>query len=841
MHGNVRRRVATVLACGAALASAVVAAAAPQQNARVGRTSDGSIVLPTNQELRPAGVHVEFPGRPNAVAVRPGGQSAAVLTDQAPAITVLDLRSGTVIQRFDPRQGDASYAGIAYNSDGTRLYASLSTGKILVTGVAPDGSLSLQSTIQLDTLVGGFALAPDGRRLYAALSETNEIAVVDLMKKKVRARIAVGMAPHSVVLAGNYAIVSNRGGRRPRSGDFTNRSAGSPIVSTRESGTAKSGTVSFVDLTWRRTVAEVEVGLHPNGMAVRWPYAFVALANSDAVSVLDIPTRTVAARIPARPLAGAPFGSSPSSVAVMDDQRIAVTLGRNNAVAVINWTRPSVRSRLEGLIPTGWYPSDVAVDRHNKRLVVANAKGVGSLAPDDGTGAPLVGIGAGGVNVRATRGSASVIGWPTPESLRTGTSVVYKNNGWDTLVRPAQGFPVAPPKAIPDRVGDPSFIKHVFFVIKENRTYDQVLGDDPRGNGDPTKTDFGIAVTPNQHALAAEYVLFDNFYVTGTVSADAHHWLVQGITTDYIEEAFGDFSRSYPYDGGDALAYSPSPFLWEHAQKHGKSVKVYGEFANHTDKKGTRSDIPSLDRVLVRNYPRFNLNVSDRERARLFIEEFDRQIAAKKVPSLSIIQLPMDHTRGLAPGALAPTADVADNDHAFGQIVEAISKSPIWATSAIIALEDDAQFGLDHVDGHRTTLFVASPYARRGVVDSAYYTQLDVLRTIEQILGLPPMNQMDLLGRPMKNAFTDVPIQTEYTALQPLVDPVVNPPIGVLTGIAKQWAEACAKIDFMHPDAAPEQLLNRAIWYANHGFVPYPGDPYVLTPREALALDPPDD
>jgi hypothetical protein len=438
--------------------------------------------------------------------------------------------------------------------------------------------------------------------------------------------------------------------------------------------------------------------------------------------------------------------------------------------------------------------------------------------------------------VKSIRGSLSVIPHPTPESLKLATQTVFKNNRWDTITGIQRGSASAPPKAVPDRVGDPSHIKHVFFIIKENRTYDQVLGDDPRGNGDPTKTDFGVAVTPNQHAIAAEYPLFDNFYVNGTVSADGHHWLVQSFVTDYIEEAFGDFSRSYPYDGGDAMAYAPSPFIWEHAQRHGKSVKVYGEFANHKDASGTRSDIPSLDRILVRKYPRFDLRITDRERARIFKEELDRQIKTNTVPNLSIIQLPMDHTRGLAPGATTPTTDMVDHDHAFGEMLEAISNSPIWEKSAVFAVEDDAQFGLDHVDGHRALAFVASPYAKRGVVDNTYYTQIDMLRTIEQILGLPPMNQVDLLGKPMKDVFMDTPVVTRYRAIQPNITVAVNPPLSALSGIARLWAEACAKIDFTQPDAAPEQLLNRAVWYSVHGFVPYPGDGTVLTPAETLAL-----
>ncbi|HWL36740.1 MAG TPA: bifunctional YncE family protein/alkaline phosphatase family protein [Frankiaceae bacterium] len=827
------RRAVAALACAAALAAALGVDAAPADR-RVGRRPDGSVVLPTNQEIHPAGVQVEFPGRANAVAIRPDGRTATVLTDKDTALTVVDLAAGTVLQRLDPEQGLAAYTGIVYAPDGRKLYASTKRG-VVVAGVAPDGTLTFAGLVATRSTPGGLALSRDGRLLYATLTEENALAVINPATRKVRTTVAVGNAPHSVVIAGAYAVVSNRGGRRARPGDPTNISAGTAIVADRSSGAATTGTVSLVSLRALRTVASVRVGLSPAGMAVRGTRVFVANANSDTVSVVDVRRRALEANLPVRPFAGAPFGSSPNAVAVLDSRRIAVTLGRNNAVAVLRWHRRGAPAVVEGLLPTGWYPSDVVVEPLGRRLVVANDKGVGAVTSD--ASQALVGIGAGGVNVKDTRGSLSVMPWPTPEALTAGTAAVRTANHWDTLPRPQKPNPSAPPKAVPYVAGEPSLIKHVFLVIKENRTYDQLLGDDPRGNGDPTKVHFGANVSPNHHKLATEYPLLDNFYVNGSVSADGHQWLVQSFVTDYLEESYGDWSRGYPYDGGDALAYAPTPFLWEHAKRYGRTVKVYGEFANATDKSGTRSDIPSLDRVLVRKYPRFDLRIRDSVRADVFAAEFAKQVATNTVPNLSIIQLPMDHTHGLKPGAPDPRGDVADNDLAFGRIVETISKSPIWDKSAVFAVEDDAQSGLDHVDGHRTAAFVVSPYARRGLVDSTYYTQVDMVRTIEQILGLPPMNQVDLLATPMRNVFTDNPMTTEYDPVQPVVPPAVNPPLSALSGLPLLWAKACDEIDFSVPDSAPDQLLNRAIWYGVHGFVPYPGDPRVLTPDEALALE----
>jgi hypothetical protein len=375
----------------------------------------------------------------------------------------------------------------------------------------------------------------------------------------------------------------------------------------------------------------------------------------------------------------------------------------------------------------------------------------------------------------------------------------------------------------------------VFYVVKENSTYDQILGDEPRGNGDARYVQFGAAVTPNQHVLAQRFPLFDNFYVSGSLSPDGHQWATQAYVTDYIEKSYGDFTRGYSYDGGDALAYAPTGFLWENAQRHGRSVRVYGEFASHADATGTRSDVPSLDKVLVRKYPKYNLEVSDADRAAILLGDVDAQLAAGSVADLTIVQLPRDHTRGLSSGKPTPESDVADNDAALGKLVDTLSHSAIWPNTAVFAVEDDAQAGLDHVDGHRTTAYIASPYAARGLVDHTYYTQINLVRTIEQILGLPPMNQMDLAAAPMTTAFTETPDVTPYSALPVLVPPVNNPTLPALSGIAKEWAQASDAMDFSVPDAAPEQLLNRAIWYSVRGFVPYPGDGRVLTPAEVRA------
>ncbi|HEU0130329.1 MAG TPA: bifunctional YncE family protein/alkaline phosphatase family protein [Mycobacteriales bacterium] len=820
----------TGVALAVVAATAVVAGALPGDR-RVGRQGDGSVVTPTGQMVRPAGLAVEVAGRPNAVALHPRGHTAALLTALGAPVTVVDLTSRRVLQRTG--SGKASFAGLAYAPDGRALYASLADGAVLRFAVGADGRLSHAARLALPSagrhaeIAGGLAVSPDGRRLHVALNRSNALAVLDAATGRLLRRYPVGVAPHDVLLAGGTAVVSEQGGAAPRPGERTNGSAGTPVASTAGNGAAAAGTVSLVDLRTGR-VARVRVGLHPAGLALRGRHVYVANAAGDSVSVVDLAARRVVATLPVAPFAGA-AGVSPNAVAPLGREGLVVSLGRANAVAVYRWPDPARPATLLGLLPTGWYPDAVAVDAPRRRLVVAHAKGL--AAPPASFGA-LAGH-PDAADVRGERGGLTLVAFPSAAALRDGTRAVAELNGWAAAaaarLAPRRGVAPVP---VPARVGEPSTIKHVFYVVKENRTYDQVLGDDPRGDGDPRYLQFGESVTPNQHLLAKRFPLLDNVYVSGTVSADGHQWAMQANVTDYVERQFGSFARGYSYDGGDALAYAPTGFLWENALRHHRSVRVYGEFADHRDRTGTRSDVPSLDRVLARHYPPFTLEVSDAERMRVLLGDLAAQVPKHGVADLTIVQLPLDHTHGLVPGRPTPQSDVADNDAALGRLVDWLSHSPIWHETAVFVVEDDAQDGLDHVDGHRTTMFVASPYARAGLVDHTFYTQVDVVRTVEQILGLPPMTVMDLVARPMTTVFATAPDVTPFVAVPRLLPETTNPEPAALTGAARAWAEASEEWDLDHPDAAPEQQLNRAIWYAVRGFVPYPGDGRVLLPSD---------
>ncbi len=810
----------------------------------VGVQADGTYLTSTGQRLTPAGSQLRFPGRPTAVALRPDGRTATLLNSKGSGLVVVDLATQQVLQSLPA--GGGSFDGIAYSHKGDRLAASQAGGSVLDLTVAADGKLTQAGTTAAPRVLpnpaatdtnasannaypGGLAFSEDDRTVYVAYSVLNSLGVLDVASHALTAQIPVGNAPHSVVVRGGTAWVSDEGGRRAVAGDTTNNSDGTAIVSDPTHGSAATGVVSVVDLTAGREVRQVPVGLHPTALALDGDDLYVADTNSDTVSVVDVTGARPTTTLPVEPYAGAPYGSHPNGLAVLSDGRLAVSLGRDNAVAVLSRPRTDRSRTLQGLLPTAWYPTAVAQAPTSGDLLVVNGKGFGNSGP-----ASSAGSGRGRATGSSYVGSLSFVPLPDRKALEAGTAAVRRNNGWDTTaVLPAR--PGIAPRALPERTGEPSTIKHVIYIAKENRTYDQVLGDDPRGNGDPGLTQFGAAVTPNQHRLATQFPLLDNFYDSGQLSADGHQWVVQGDSPDYLEKAFGGFTRSYPSQSGDALAYLPGDFLWENALAHHRSVRDYGEYASSLGKGVTSTDIPSLQPLVVPEYPGFDPSIPDVARVQVFLKDLARWEQSGGMPSLMMMTLPQDHTVAYAPSYPSVDAMVADNDLALGQLVEAVSRSSFWKDTLFLVEEDDSQNGLDHVDAHRSPFFAVSPWTKHGgFVDSHTYTQVDALRTIELVLGLPPTGRLDAASAGMPTLFADTPDLTPYTAAVPtLVGPKVNPPTSALTGVAKQWSLASAAMDFSRPDAVDENLLAHAVWYAGHAFrTPYPGESRVLLPRE---------
>jgi YVTN family beta-propeller protein len=854
------------------------------QTTHVGARNDGGAVLPTDQAIHPVGHAIEFDARPTAIALRPGGRTAALLVttghfrpSRGP-ILIVDLQSKRLLQEACPSdQSDGSFTGLNYSPDGSRLFASDPNGSVMVADVAADGTLHGCRKIALPvtdpkrgggTLLhtegsntgypGGLALAPDGHSLYVALNMNNSLAVVDLDRNAVTGEIAVGNAPYAVVVDGDTAYVTNQGGRVAAGADYTNMSAGTEIVSDPHTGRPVSGTVSVVDLKTRRVVATIEVGLHPTAMTLSGGSLFVCNTNSDTVSVIDTATRRLIKTISVQPFAHAPFGSSPNAIAMLPNQQLVVSLGANNALAVYDWKGASETVRLAGLIPTAWYPSAILYDQAHQDLLVAALKG--GFAPMEHV---PDGQEYGRTQLHFT-GSVSIVALPGRKTITRLTRTVIEDNRWEKRSLAEQpSRPGTAGKAIPDRLGEPSLIKHVIYIVKENHKYDEDLGDDPRGNGAPDNVEFGKSITPNQHAIVAQFPLLDNFYVSGTVSIDGHQWASSAFADDYIERGFGgQFKRGYPFNGGDNLAYAPTGFIWEDAVSHGKTVEMFGEYAYRFDGSGrnvswlqwfedsqtlegkrpyplhvkpgefhARSDVPSVDVLLYRDFAGFDPAIPDQYRVDMFLREFNRHIANQDLPDLTIMTLPDDHGGG--GGCPTIRSAVADNDLAFGRVVDAISHSPYWKDSVIFSVEDDASYGVDHVDGHRSPVYVVSPFARRGLVDHTYYTQIDVVRTIEQIFGLPPMNQRDLVATPLTTAFTDAADLTPFTALPnqvPLDE--MNPPESA-SRLRQAWIKESAKLFTSRPDEGDENLTRRAIWYSRFDFTrPFPGDARVLYPSE---------
>jgi YVTN family beta-propeller protein len=861
------------------------APAPPADTESVGRQGANRTVLPVNQVVTPAGRQVDLPGlRPQALALSPDGRLLLTAGKTAELVAV-DPATGSIRQRVPlpkttyakapsgnvlrpDKEGQLSFTGLGFAADGRRAFLSDVNGSVVVFDVAADGTLRVARPIRLphasvprrkEEIPAGLAASADGARLYVCGNLSNTLLELDVASGRVRRSFAVGVAPYDVVLTGGRAYVSNWGGRRPTPGELTGPAGrGTEVRVDPVKHVASEGSVTVIDLASGKLRTEILTGLHASALAVSPDGRHVVCANaaSDTLSVIDTRTDTVVETIWARPTPADLFGAQPNALAFDPSGRtLYVANGTHNAVAVVAFAPAERASRLQGLIPVGWFPGALVFDAPRRTLHVANIKGHASIPkPYEEEGATP---GAAGFNSHHYNGSLSLVPLPETRELPGLSEAVWRNlrreRIAEALLPPRPGRPA---RAIPERIGEPSLIKHVVYVIKENRTYDQVLGDVAAGNGDPRLCIFGAPVTPNQHALVREFVLLDNTYCAGILSADGHQWSTTAIGTDYLERSFAGWPRSYPdgmgEDEADALAYSPAGFLWDNALRHGKSIRNYGEFMapavrwRDPKRKGTpdflanyrtwkrESDeavfasdpmIETIRPFSPTAYVGWEMAVPDQYRADFIIEELAEFTARGEFPQLTIICLPNDHTSGTSPGSPTPAATVADNDLAFGRIVEALSHSPFWREMAILAIEDDPQNGFDHVSGYRTTAYVASPYARRGAVVSTQYNTTSLLRTLEQILGLPPMNQFDASAVPMWDAFTDTPDFRPFVAVPSNVPlDQMNPAARALVEpVARRDALASAQMNFREVDKAPEDALNRILWRAMKGTrEPYP-------------------
>ena len=846
----------------------------------VGRHENGRIVLPVNQIITPAGKQVELPGmRAQGLALSPDGK-LLVVSGLTSELVVLDPATGETKQRvrlpklikgappessspefldFDGRS-EMSYAGLTFSPDGRRLALSNVNGDVKLFEVSAEGALAPWRVVALPPakaphraaeIPAGIAWSADGARLFVCGNLSNRLFEIDVNAGKVRKTYEVGVAPFNVVRVGQKLYVSNWGGRRPGAGDLTGPAGRGMVVRVdAERFIANEGSVTVIDLAGGAQ-REIITGLHASALAVSPDGRYVVCANamSDNLSVISTASDAVVETLWAKPSPSDLLGASPNAVAFAPDGKtLYVANGTQNAVAVIRFDPADKESKLLGLIPVGWYPGTVCFDAKRKQLCVANIKSITSERHVKG------------FNSRQFQGSVSLVPLPSKDELPRLSQAV-----WDNLRQPRIAAALLPPRpgqparAIPERIGEPSLIKHVVYIIKENRTYDQVLGDMTNGNGNASLCIFGETCTPNQHKLAREFALLDNTCCAGILSADGHQWSTSAFGTDYLEKSFCGWPRSYPAPGSDALAYAPSGFIWDNARRHGVSFRNYGEFMTASvkwrdaKKKGkpgfrdcyeawrTKSDAvayanePEIESVRTcsstNDFIGWALEVPDQVRADLFLRELKAFEVRGELPQFIILRLPNDHTSGTSRGAPTPAAQVADNDLAMGRIIEGLSHSRFWKDMAVFAIEDDPQAGFDHVTGYRTTAYVAGPFVKRRAGVSTPYNTISILRTIEQIFGLPPMNQFDASAVPMGDCFTDVADCTPFVAVPNTVPLDEMNPESKTTMSPLRYRDMLAsnKMNFSVPDKAPEDALNRILWRAMRGeAAPYPE--WAITP-----------
>jgi len=884
---RVGRRATLVTACiTVALGVTGTAVASTQQfgTQQVGQVTDKGQVVSADQYIKPYGDRTVInDGKIMSSTVSPDGTTvAASVTDGDAALVIIDLTTGTVKQKIGTNAADTlkiksasvGQEGPTYSPDGKQLWLGQSDGYTKF-DVNADGTLAnpVVVTIPADgskhALVGAAVFSADGATVYSAVNGQNKVAAIDAATGTVKQTWAVGNAPRGLALVGGKLYVSNEGGRPAKAGDTTINSYGTDVVANPDTGAATTGTVSVINLAdAAAAVGTINVGLHPTAVYAKNGTVFVTNTADNNVSVIDSAHDKVVQTIATQPWPEASVGYEPNAVTLTEDGHLLVTLGRANAVAVYKYAGAHEPASYVGLLPTDYFPSEITTV--GKKVVVSNTRGIDALRPTT----------AAGHGTHDTTSSLTQFTLPSDKVIRSYTSKVFEQNGWNNNdVKIAQGKKAAA-VPVPTRIGDPSTIKHVFLLVKENRTYDQVFGDMPQGNGDPSVTQFGENVTPNQHALASQFGLYDNFYDVGTNSAEGHNWLTQSDNPEYTESSAGEYTRSYDTEN-DALDHQKTGFIWTGAEAAGKSVKDYGEFQSLESKPAgatwqnlycdtktmestgaqtqypiqTGSAIPSLNKVSVPGFPLFDTSVPDIYKEQIWQQDFEKNGPA----NLNMFWYSNDHTGGPANSA----AQVADNDLAVGKTVDAITHSKYWKDSAIFIVEDDSQAGLDHVDGHRAPIQIISPYAQHGKVDSHYYSQITMMRTIEQILGIQPMNQRDSAATPMYGAFTSKPDYTPFNAVQNKTSLTLGvspaPTCGVDTPAAQSPNAAPAPTSAVVPaaektvaaewtawkshqrltgnkavpDFANPEQMNRFTWYDSHNWsTPYPGDSKILAPNE---------
>jgi DNA-binding beta-propeller fold protein YncE len=732
------------------------------------------ILLPNQWKLTPVGTQLPLGDLPLNMVISPSKKFMAVTNNGVGRQFIQLFATEGGVRQTSEIEMDKAWYGLAFSQDEKYIYASGGNDNTIVRFNIQSQKLSRDTSIKLTlswkekgkACAAGIALDDATNRLFTVTKEDSMLYVCNTQTLKIEKKIPLSTEPYSVVVSKNNSeiYVSLWGTKR----------------------------IAVFDLATLARKADINVGDHPNEM----------------LSVVDLTTKKVLETLNAALYPDAPNGSTTNSVALSDDEKtLYIANADNNCLAVFDVEKAG-ESRSKGFIPTGWYPTNVRV--LGNKILVANAKGLSSapnakgpspfMKKDDNRAAQYIG--------KLFLGTLGVFDVPTEKELAVYSKLTYENTPYtkekELHTEGEAGNP------IPMNVGDKSPIKYVFYIIKENRTYDQVLGDVKAGNGDPSLVLFPEIVTPNQHKIVKDYVLFDNFYVDAEVSADGHNWTMAAYANDFVEKtwqtSYGGRGGNYDFEGTRAVAFPKSGFLWDACKRGGLSYRTYGEFADDN-----KANYKTLEGHFCPNYSSWDLKLQDIVREKVWEHDFDSLLAVNKVPRFNSIRLGNDHTSGMSKGAYSPKAAVADNDLAVGNFIEHLSNSPIWKESAVFIVEDDAQNGADHVDAHRSTAYIVSPYIRRNLVDHTQYSTSSMVRTMELILGLPPLSQYDAAATPMWRAFTATPDFAPFKALQAQTD------INAKNVADNELSRRSEFFNLAKLDAVPERAFNDVLWKAIKG------------------------
>lgn len=765
-----------------------------------------TVQLPNGWKLSPVGSSLPLGDLPLNIAVSKSGKRMAV-TNNGQSVHSIQLIDPVTKKQLDQAIVPKAWYGLAFSADEQRLYASGGHDNRVLIFSVKNNQLVRADSIELGKPwpnkigVAGLAIDDAKKIMYVVTRDDKMLYAVDLVTKQTLYTYYIGAEAYTCVLSPNNKMlyISVWGGDK----------------------------VLFFDTEKIQVKQEVKVGDNPNELLLNQTgkILFVANANDNSVSVIETASGKELEVLNAALYPDAPSGSTSNGLALSADQRtLYIANADNNCLAVFDVAEPG-KSRSKGFIPTGWYPTNVKV--LGKTIFVSNGKGFSSQAnpygPNPARRKEDV-VYQGGDKSKPQdvqyiaglfKGTMSMIPEPDAAVLARYSKAVYANTPYrKEQASEAKGEPGNP---IPMKVGSPSPIKYVFYIVKENRTYDQVLGDVPEGNGDTSLVLFGEKVTPNQHKLVKDFVLLDNFYVDAEVSADGHNWSLGAYATDYLEKnwptSYGGRGGSYDAEGNRAVANNKAGFIWDHCKRHGVSYRTYGEFADNY-----KPNIPVLKGHICPYFTGWDESVRDTVRVSQWKRDFDSLVAIGQLPRLNTVRLINDHTEGLRKGKPTPFAHVADNDLAVGLFIEHLSKSPVWKESVVFIIEDDAQNGPDHVDAHRSTAYVAGPFVKRGFVDHTMYSTTSMLRTIELILGMPPMTQFDAAATPMYRCFTSQPNYTSFTHVP------ANINLNDKNGVDNILSKLSEGFDLSKEDAVPDLLFNEVLWKGIKGIHrPFPG------------------